>query len=963
MTKEQIGNEHKGDIYRILFENLSDAVIFHDMSGKTIEVNKTAYERLGYTKEEFLQLNLNDIDSPEFRRLIPYRIKQLEKNGTLMFESAHVSKKGVIIPVEVNSTLINYREKKMVISISRDITEKKIQESTIKNFAQKYEKLSKEMQNILDHLPAYVFYKDKKNNILRVNEKFAKVHGLEKADLTGISCFDLYSQEMAEAYLEDDREVIRSGEPKLFIEELWELPTGDKWLSTSKIPFKNSDGEIIGIIGFSIDLTEKKVIEEELLVSQKELRIRNRVSNTLLKYNGKELYDKILDYLLQTFKCSIGYFGYINDDGDLICPTLLGETWKKCNVHNKEIVFPREKWGGIWGRSLRKCQTLISNGPFNPPEGHVTIKNVICIPMLYKNQLVGQIVLGNKKKSFSESDIDLLEKISKKIAPILNNELKREKQEKQRLQAEKKLKESESKFRTIAEQSLIGIQIIQDGEIKYINQKAADFTGNNPQNVKNWNFNKALEFIHPEDVAKVKQNYKARLSGGEKKKVSFQFRIKDNDQNIRWLESLTRSIKYESRDADLILLVDITEKKSTEERLRESEEKYRSILENINEAYYEIDLDGKFTFINTAFSEIFGYPEDLIIGKNFSIFQEISSQKRLVELFKKIYNDRKGKDSIHFQFRKKNTQYIETSAYLLYDNKDQIIGFYGLARDITERKKAEILRKKFQEELQEKVKNRTEKLNHALKKQKKYLDQIIKTSHFKSEFLASMSHELRTPLNAIIGFTDLLVEGSFGDMNHKQNEFLLDIQSSAEDLLQLINKVLDISKIESGQLTLNLKTFSIQNIVNQIKMLLKIPIKEKELTMEVNGLENSNLMNADPVKLKQILSNLLSNAIKYTIKGTIILEVKETKAQWLFKIKDTGIGIPKEEYDIVFKEFKRGESAYIKSISGTGLGLPLTKRLVNLHGGEIWFESEVGKGTTFYFIIPKREVKSGLKKV
>jgi len=141
-------------------------------------------------------------------------------------------------------------------------------------------------------------------------------------------------------------------------------------------------------------------------------------------------------------------------------------------------------------------------------------------------------------------------------------------------------------------------------------------------------------------------------------------------------------------------------------------------------------------------------------------------------------------------------------------------------------------------------------------------------------------------------------------------------------------------------------------MVNQIESTLIVCLKKKEILFEKKGLDRINKIYADPIKFKQILINLLDNAIKYTIEGKIELKVEETLNYWVFKISDTGIGIARKEYDIIFKEFKRGNSPFINSKNGAGLGLPLTKRLVNLHRGNIWFSSNVGKGTSFFFTIP-----------
>lgn len=220
--------------------------------------------------------------------------------------------------------------------------------------------------------------------------------------------------------------------------------------------------------------------------------------------------------------------------------------------------------------------------------------------------------------------------------------------------------------------------------------------------------------------------------------------------------------------------------------------------------------------------------------------------------------------------------------------------------------------------------------------------------------MATMSHELRTPLNAIIGFADLLLENVYGQLTEDQREFISDIKSSAEHQFDMIKHILDISKIESGQISLNIQKFSLNNMVEQIKSSLKPLINKKEIKVKIKGLEEEKFIFADPIRFKEILLNLLSNAIKFTIEGKITLTVKEEYNYWLFKINDTGIGIARKDFPLIFKEFKRVDSTYVRSVPGTGLGLSLTKRLIELHGGDISFTSILGAGSTFTYSISKK---------
>jgi signal transduction histidine kinase len=223
----------------------------------------------------------------------------------------------------------------------------------------------------------------------------------------------------------------------------------------------------------------------------------------------------------------------------------------------------------------------------------------------------------------------------------------------------------------------------------------------------------------------------------------------------------------------------------------------------------------------------------------------------------------------------------------------------------------------------------------------------------KSEFLANMSHELRTPLNAIIGFSEVLQERMFGDMNEKQEEYINDIHGSGKHLLSLINDILDLSKVEAGRMELELGTFDLPSAIDNALTLIKERAGRHgiELTSTVDPVVGE--INADERKFKQILLNLLSNAVKFTPEGgSIDVSARPVDSMVEVSVKDSGIGIAPEDCDAVFEEFRQVGTDYTKKAEGTGLGLALTRKFVELHGGKIWVTSEVGKGSTFTFTLP-----------
>jgi signal transduction histidine kinase len=232
-------------------------------------------------------------------------------------------------------------------------------------------------------------------------------------------------------------------------------------------------------------------------------------------------------------------------------------------------------------------------------------------------------------------------------------------------------------------------------------------------------------------------------------------------------------------------------------------------------------------------------------------------------------------------------------------------------------------------------------------------EELTNASQAKSEFLANMSHELRTPLNAIIGFSEVLSERMFGELNEKQAEYVDDVLSSGRHLLSLINDILDLSKIEAGRMDLDAKKFDFPAALENALILIRERATRHGIKLERLIDDQLGEFVGDERKIKQIMLNLLSNAVKFTPEGgKISLKATAEDSSVMVSVQDTGIGIAPEDQEAIFEEFRQVGTDYEKKREGTGLGLTLTKKFVDLHGGKIWVESELGKGSTFSVTFP-----------
>jgi PAS domain S-box-containing protein len=382
------------------------------------------------------------------------------------------------------------------------------------------------------------------------------------------------------------------------------------------------------------------------------------------------------------------------------------------------------------------------------------------------------------------------------------------------------------------------------------------------------------------------------------------------------------------------LIREEAKRKIAEKDLLESEEKFRRIFEDHTAVKLLIDPEtGLIVDANKAAAGYYGYSQDELKSMNVQQINTLSP-KEIKENIEKAIND----ESIKFEFRHrlKNGTIRDVEVYsskIIAGNKELL---HSIIHDITDRKQAE----------------------DALIRAKEKAEE---SDRLKTAFLQNMSHEIRTPMNAIIGFSSLLAE----NYNNKQKleEFTEIIKISGNYLLEIINDILDLSKIESGQLTVNFEQCNLNELCNELTVYFgefQIRLKKQHIELNLHPTNDStkNTIITDKIKLRQILINLLNNAFKFTNSGKIEAGCKyNSQNNLVFYVSDSGMGIPKDKQSIIFERFVQLNQGSTKNIRGTGLGLSIVKGLVELMGGEIWIESEVNKGTTFYFTLPFKQIQ------
>ncbi len=1026
--------------FKNIYNNSVVGISVTEVNGK-LNGNKAFSQITGYSIEELKNSHWEKITHPEDfdkNREILNSILTGKKQSA-RWEKRYIHKNGNIIWVDISTTLQrnNEGEPQYFITTVTDVTERKQAEEKLQSSQQI-------LEGIFNTVSVRIFWKDINLNYLGCNQAFAKDAGFsDPNEIIGKNDFQLGWRDQAEIYRADDIEVIKTGTPKLNIEEPQTTPDGKNiTLLTNKIPLLDSENKVSGVLGTYMDITERKQAEEKLIESEE--RFRSLYENSTIglyrtspdgeilmanpalakmllfdspeelckrnletegfkqSYERKEFIERIEKERVVLGKESIWsrkdntpiyvresaraisdtngktlyYDGTVENiterkeaEKELLAnQTFLKETQKIANLGTYQMDISSGIWksseilDNIFGidndfvKNVDGWLSLIHPKWRNELQDHLLNEVIGKNGDFDKEYKIVRLIDGKERwlHGLGRLDFNELGQPVKMIGTIQDiTEIKLIQEE--LLLAIDKAEKNERKYKLILNTLTEGVSL---NEIVYNeNHEMVDY--------KIIEINEAFKEVADYTTNEIIGNVATKLYGISSDYIqTFWHEHKTRNETIytEMQSPITKKYSYIAtspfvNDRFVTSFFDITELKFAEKELKkktaeiESQNKvYKQVNEELIKAKQKVEeaetqllailensptgfaintiSTGKVKYVNKAFSEIYHIPPELC--KNVETFIEYVYGEQM-ELGKKIISDVESGDTKRMKWnmipvtdKNTNKKHYVSAANIILKDFDLMI---SSAWDVTSQVEYE------------------EKLISALNK-------ATESDRLKSAFLANMSHEIRTPMNGILGFTSLLKEPQL--TGKEQKKYIDIIEKSGERMLNTINDIIDISRIESGQVVINISETNVIELIDHTLSFFKPEADKKAIKLlTANKLHESDvIIKSDKEKINAVLTNLIKNALKFCEKGSIVIGCSQKDNFVEFYVKDTGKGIPPERLDAIFERFVQADIEDKEVKEGSGLGLAISKSYIEMLGGKIWVKSEKDKGSTFFFTIP-----------
>jgi len=799
-------------------------------------------------------------------------------------------------------------------------------------------------------------------NFLQVSEGYAIASGEPSEHFCGKNYFELYSPDFQHVFYDTrntrtpHRIPVGPFSADLLIndDQSCEKTAYREW---NLEPLVGQTGKAEAFLLNTIEVTDQVNAEQATIKTKKLLNFISRTQELLIRGTGQDqLFETLLNGFVDLSESEYGFIGEVLSGSD-DRPILRMQASTDANWDHETRAFMEKKLqagseftnlDNLFGEVIRTGKLVIANNPAKDkrsgglPKGHPTLHAFMGIPVHVGEKLVGMIGIANRKGGYNESLADFLQPLVKTYSQVIEAYQVNQ----QRLEALKSLAESEDRFRHFSELNLDAIVIHEQGVIMDVNKATEKMFGHSREVLLGQSI---LMLAAPEGQEQIAQKIR------EQPEHPFESVGRHKDGSTFPGEIYASNVEFGGRQLRCVGIRDLTDKKKSEaELLRyrehleelvterttelvENESKYRTLFELSDDAIMTMNRDG-YLDCNQATVDTFGFAskeEFLAMPTGGLTPPEQSDGTDSIEAASRYIDEAYRNGSAFFEWtnQRKNGETFPSEVLLKPIELDGQEIMQSIVRDITKRKQAELALIASKEE--------AEFANNA-----------------KSEFLARMSHELRTPMNAILGFGQLL---QFDDQNLtvEQREGIGHILQGGKHLLYLIDEVLDIARVDSGNMQLSLGALPLDQVLSSSLLLIRPLLGKKGVVLHDHD-DSGLFVRADEQRLKQVLVNLLSNAVKFNQPGgSVSIDIKPVPDCLIrISVVDTGQGIKSADQAGVFEPFIRGNNAAHNLSEGTGIGLTISKRLIELMEGRIGFDSEVGKGSVFWIEVPQARAET-----
>ncbi len=989
--------------YRTLFEQSNDAIFLLDINtGKYLDANKSAEIITGKSLDELKRASVLEV-APKGALS---RLEALRGSTTSndMGEVEYVRTDGTIRTATLNTVPLREGQ---IFGIAHDITERKEHELELYESQALYRDLVETSQDL-------IWVCDDEGRYIYLNPAWEDVFGYTTEEMLGKKFTDFQTPEQAAKDLIEFSKLMEGNTVKGF-ETIHQGKDGnDIHLIFNAKYIADKSGNITGTRGTAFDNTDRKKAEEKILISEEKFAklfrsnpdvvVLTRLSDgaiieindngcDLIEYSREEILEqstillnfwlnpsdrlRYIEQLMTNRRVTNFETSFRTKSGKILTGLISGEVIEIQKViyilgiirnitdrknAEEELALQKYFFEQLFIQSSMSTQILDKEGwceRINPKlsqlfgvepqyiEGKLynifkdesIIRNGV-VPYLEKVFYEGKtadwevffdigvaadsqnITVKERKKrwykNWAYSIFDENQKISHVI--VQHEDIT------ERKQADEALKESEALYRNL-------VEVLPDGVYKSTHE--GRFVEVNPAMVKMLGYDSREELMAIDIKAELYFDPEDRESVvlQEKQEEVGIYRLKKKDGSEIWVEDHGW---YNTDENENVLyhegiMRDVTERKYAETVLKESEEKYRNLSESLSELMYRAEpISLKATYVNRAIEDIYGYTVDEWLNGSVSWENTIHPDDK-ERVFTELANARQKREEAVIAFRiirkDDKVRWVEDRISWDTDKNGNVISINGLTYDITDRKKTEDELVKAKEKAEE-------------------------SDRLKSAFLANMSHEIRTPMNGILGFAELLKEPELS--GEKQLEYIQIIKKSGDRMLNIINDIVDISKIEAGLMSILETPTNINTQIEEVYSFFNPEAQYKGISLSVKtGLPSkASVIVTDREKIYAILTNLVKNAVKYCDKGSIEIGYVLKNGFLEFFVRDTGLGIPADRQEAIFDRFIQADIADTRAYQGAGLGLSISKSYVEMLGGKIRVESETGKGSVFYFTIP-----------